>query len=69
MDKNIIPADLIPPAAVEIEASILGSIINDREAILKVAPFLKAEKFYLREHQTIFNVMLELFERNDPIDP
>jgi replicative DNA helicase len=68
MDKNIIPTDIRPPAAPEIEASILGAILIEKEAISRVIPILAVDKFYLKEHQLIYKAMLNLFEQNNPID-
>jgi replicative DNA helicase len=68
MDKKLRMPDTKPPAVPEIEASILGGILIDKEAMSKVAQLLSVEKFYLKEHNVIYAVMLNLFEKDAPID-
>jgi replicative DNA helicase len=58
----------IPPQAIEAEKSLLGCLLIDKEAILKVADFLTPEDFYRGIHQTIYNVCVELFQKGEPID-
>jgi replicative DNA helicase len=58
----------IPPQAIEAEKSLLGCLLIDKEAILKVADFLTPEDFYRGIHQTIYNACLELFQKGEPID-
>lgn len=58
----------IPPQDEEAEISILGSIMLDKDAMLKVVDILTPNDFYNSAHQKIYNVMLELFEKGEPID-
>ena len=58
----------VPPHNLEAEQSVLGSLMLDKEAIVKVADFLKPEDFYKDAHGEIFETMLELYENRDPID-
>lgn len=58
----------IPPHDLDAEKSVLGGILIDASAIALVAHFLKPEHFYLPEHQTLYSVMLTLFEKQQPID-
>ena len=67
LDK-IIPADVKPPAAPEIEASVLGAMMIEKEAVPKAIELLSAESFYLKEHRLIFESMISLFEAGEPID-
>jgi len=60
--------DKLPPQAVEAEQSLLGCLMLDKSAIVKVADFLKPEDFYRRAHCDIYSACLELFEKNEPID-
>ncbi len=60
--------ELIPPHNYETEAAVLGSILIDRESLLKVADFLSSEDFYRESHSDIYRAMLELFEKHEPID-
>jgi len=63
-----IPEDKLPPQSIEAEQSVLGAVMIDRNAIMKVGDFLKPESFYRRSHQLIFSSMLELFARQEAID-
>lgn len=64
---NELPEKL-PPQSIEAEKSLLGCLMLDKDAILKVADFLKPEDFYKKIHQEIYEAVLELFERGEPID-
>lgn len=58
----------IPPQAIEAEQSVLGSILMDKDAIIKVADILKPEDFYREDHTEIYKCILKLFEKRKPID-
>jgi replicative DNA helicase len=58
----------LPPQNKEAEVCLLGSLMIDVSAIIRVADFLLIEDFYYPEHQKIYQVMLDLFQRNVPID-
>ncbi len=66
--SKIIPADVKPPAATDIEASVLGAMMIEREAVPKAIEFLSTESFYLKQHKLIFGAMISLFEAGEPID-
>lgn len=65
---NIIPADIKPPSAPEIEASVLGAMMIEKEAVPKAIELLTSNSFYLNEHKKIFEAMASLFESGEPID-
>lgn len=58
----------IPPHSLEVEESILGAILIDKDAIISVAEFLLPEHFYKEAHQLIFEAALDLYEDRQPID-
>ena len=58
----------MPPHNLEAEASVLGSLMLDRNAIVRVADFLRPEDFYLDHHAQVFRAALNLYDRADPID-
>lgn len=58
----------VPPQNLEAERSVLGALMLDKDAIVKIADLLKPEDFYNNTHQTIFETALELYEKNEPID-
>lgn len=58
----------LPPCDVEAEKSILGSFMLDKNAIIKVVDLINPEDFYDYKHQKIYSSILELYEKNQPID-
>lgn len=60
--------DRIPPQNIEAEQAVLGAMLIEREAISKVAEFLRPEDCYREAHRLIYNAMLELFNKNDAVD-
>lgn len=62
------PLTKIPPHSQEAEKATLGSLLLDKDAIIKVADFLKPEDFYFDQHGTIYQAMLDLFTKRMPID-
>lgn len=58
----------LPPQDIEAERCLLGSLMLDKNAIIKVADSLNKKDFYNQHHQEIYVSILELFERNNPID-
>ncbi len=60
--------DKTPPQNLEAEMSLLGAILIDKDALLKIADIITPEDFYKSAHEKIFENILELFEKNEPID-
>ncbi|MDD4351674.1 MAG: replicative DNA helicase [Candidatus Gracilibacteria bacterium] len=58
----------VPPQNTEAEQSVLGSILLDSEALIKVADLLHPDDFYHAKHSLIYAAMLELFRKHEPID-
>lgn len=58
----------LPPHNVEAEQSVLGSLLIDPEAILKVNPFLRPEDFYRETHGLTYKAIIDLHERRQPAD-
>ena len=58
----------IPPQNLEAEASALGGILLENEAINRVLEILTEGDFYRESHRKIFRAMLELTDRAEPID-
>jgi replicative DNA helicase len=65
---NLIPADVKPPAAIDIEGSVLGAMLIEKEAVPRAIELLSTESFYLKEHKLIFDAMVSLFESGEPVD-
>ena len=60
--------DRIPPQNVEAESSVLGALMLDKDAIIKVADLIQSGDFYEERHGTIYLAMLELYEKGSSID-
>lgn len=58
----------LPPQNIEAEQSVLGSLMLDKDAIVKIADLIKPEDFYRDAHRNIFEIMIELYSNNEPID-
>ena len=59
----------LPPQNIDAEQSLLGSLLIDKDAIVRVAEILHPANFYRSEqHGHIYSAILDLFERRDPID-
>lgn len=68
MPTDLTTFDKIPPQSLEAEMSFLGSILLDKEALLKVADLVRPEDFYKDIHSKIYEAILELYDKNEPID-
>jgi len=58
----------LPPQNVEAEQSLLGSLLIDQDAMIKIGDVTHSEDFYRDSHRVIFECMLDLFDRHEPID-
>jgi replicative DNA helicase len=61
-------AEKLLPQNVEAEAGVLGSLLIDPAAIAEVADFLTAPMFYREVHRELYQVILDLYERETPAD-
>ncbi len=66
--NKISDLEKLPPQSVEAEKSVLGSLMLDKNAVMKVADFLKPTDFYKKSHREIYKAILELFEKGESID-
>ena len=60
--------DRLPPQSIEAEQSVLGALLIDKDAVIEVAEFLRADDFYRGHHGTIYAAILDLYERREPVD-
>ena len=58
----------IPPNDVESEQAVIGSMLTDKEAVSAAIEVLKPEDFYREDNRTIFEAILNLYGRSEPID-
>ncbi|MFZ5364369.1 MAG: replicative DNA helicase [Patescibacteria group bacterium] len=58
----------ITPQNIEAEQSLLGSLLIDKDSIIRVADIVQPEDFYKESHAVIYEAILDLFGRHEPID-
>ncbi|MGC9611195.1 MAG: DnaB-like helicase N-terminal domain-containing protein, partial [Minisyncoccia bacterium] len=58
----------LPPQNLESERSVLGALMLDKNAIIQVADFLAPSDFYENKNQKIYQAILELFSKGEPVD-
>ena len=58
----------LPPHDLEAEKSVLGAILLDKDAIVKVVEFLRPRHFYKSAHNFIYEAILNLYEKREPAD-
>jgi replicative DNA helicase len=58
----------IPPHSLEAERAVLGAVLLERESLPKAVELLKPSDFYKEGHRKIFDAMIRLFERAEPVD-
>ena len=58
----------IPPQSLDSEKAVLGSIMLRKEAMHEVEDIVNADSFYAEKHKIIFQAMLDLSLKNEPID-
>ncbi len=60
--------DRLPPQNLEAEASVLGALMLDKDAIINIADLITPEDFYDFKHKMVYEAMISLFEKNISID-
>lgn len=58
----------VPPQNPQAESSLIGSLLIDKDAIIKTADIVHADDFYVDKNGLIFDAILKLFEKREPID-
>ena len=66
MEENVLKRIL--PHSVEAEASVIGSMIMDKEAIVVASELINGEDFYNRQYGILFETMVELHDNESPVD-
>lgn len=68
MAKDNNSAAKIPPQNTDAEASLLGAILIDSDAIVRIADSISVDDFYDERHQRIYEAIKKLYEKHSPID-
>jgi replicative DNA helicase len=58
----------IPPQNLVAEQSVIGSLLIDKNAMVRAIEILRPDSFYRDAHRFIFEAILELFDRGEPVD-
>ncbi len=58
----------IPPHDIEAEQAVLGSMLTDDEAVMAAVERLKADCFYREDNRLIFEAIVNLYNRSEPVD-
>ncbi len=58
----------ITPQNIEAEQSLLGSLLIDKNAIIKVGDIINEDDFYKENHGKIYAAMVDLYSKREPID-
>ena len=66
--EAIRPLNRIPPHNLDAEQSVLGAMLESKEAIASVVEILEADHFYKPAHSQIYEIILELYGRGEPAD-
>lgn len=67
--RKVQPSEIrIPPHNKEAEESVLGSLLIDKDAIVKIADWLSDDDFYYKKFAYIYQAIMELYSAGDPID-
>jgi replicative DNA helicase len=60
--------DKLPPQNLAAEQSVIGSMLLDKNAVVRVIELLSPEAFYRNAHRFIYESILDLFDRGEPVD-
>jgi replicative DNA helicase len=58
----------IPPHDIEAEQAVLGSMLTDKDAVIAAIEVLKPEDFYREDNKAIYEAILNLYSKPEPID-
>ena len=58
----------IPPSDIEAEQAVLGSMLTDKDAVISAIEVLKPEDFYREDNKAIYEAILSLYNRAEPVD-
>ena len=58
----------IPPHDIEAEQAVIGSMLTDNEAVMAAVEKLTVESFYREDNRLIFEAVINLYNRSEPVD-
>src|SRR3954462_1050331 len=67
-NQQILDMGKMQPQAVELEEAVLGALMLEKDALTNVIDILKPDSFYKEAHQKIYQAVVELFDKSEPVD-
>ena len=58
----------IPPHDIEAEQAVIGSMLTDKDAVMLGVEKLKVDNFYREDNKAIFEAIVNLYNKSEPID-
>ncbi|MCX7883490.1 MAG: replicative DNA helicase [Caloramator sp.] len=58
----------VPPHNIEAEQAVIGAMLLDKEAIASAAEILSGDEFYKESHKILFQTIVEIFNKDEPVD-
>ena len=58
----------IPPHDIEAEQAVIGSMLTDKDAVISAIEKLKSDDFYREDNKAIYEAILSLYAKSEPID-
>lgn len=58
----------MPPQSVDLEEAVLGALMLEKDSIMSVQEYLKPDSFYKESHKIIYQAILDLSSKIEPID-
>ena len=58
----------VPPHDIEAEQAVIGSMLTDKDAVMLAVENLKSDSFYREDNKAIFEAMVNLYNKSEPVD-
>lgn len=58
----------VPPHDIEAEQAVIGSMLTDKDAVMLAVEKLKSDNFYRDDNKAIFEAMINLYSKSEPVD-
>ncbi|MEP4027706.1 MAG: DnaB-like helicase N-terminal domain-containing protein, partial [Nonlabens ulvanivorans] len=64
----LVPLGKMQPQAVDIEETVLGALMLEKDALTTVIDILKPQSFYDDRHSKVYEAIVQLFNKSEPVD-
>lgn len=68
IDQLSVQLGKVPPQALDLEQTVLGALMLEKDAVTTVIDILKPESFYKEGHSKIYEAIVQLFNKSEPVD-